>query len=175
MASKKHKITSKFLDQLDKELEKKRVIHIETVKGTAEITIDEYFGELKIKKIISDLMEAMKPLLESEDITPDDLVTPAALLPVFIMREFTDLPIPQENDLAILSAVSERLDNHGFVRQVFTQLNQVEIDKLNKIVGDSFKNLPQIQRMIQELYAKFYLQQMTKEEVEEVGDIQESE
>ena len=168
------KITNKLLDRLDKQLEKRKKIHVETSLGTYEVLINEIFSELKIKKIVSDVLTIMKPLLESNEIKVEDLVAPTALLPILTLREFTDLPIPQENDLATLSAVSERLDDHGFFRQVLPQFNQYEIKKLNDIIGNAFKNVTQVQNMIQELYAKFAIQEMSKEEVESDATVQES-
>lgn len=157
------KLTKKTLAQLDKQLEKRKKIHIDTSLGTFEVLINEIFSEIKIKKISNDIMELIKPLLESPDIHEEDLVAPVALIPILALREFTDLPIPKENDLATLAAVTEQLDAHGINRQVFSQFSVYEIDKLNKLVGNALSELPRFQQLVQELYMKYAIQQTNKQ------------
>lgn len=164
--AKSSKVTNKLLQQLDSLDNKKKKVYITTKLGEHEVLLSEYFGEKSINKVVSDLLEVITPLLQSEEIKPEDLVSPITLIPILTLREFTDLPIPKENDLAVLTAVSDRLINHGIVRQVYPQFDQFEVQKLGELIGESFKNLPQIQRTMQEMYAKLYLQEASKEEVE---------
>lgn len=173
--TRKQKVTSEFLVQLDQELLQTKTIQINTIKGKADVEINLYFDEQKINKITNDLMELVTPLLSSEEITVDDLVSPITLLPALILREFSDLPLPSENNLALIAAVNESLDKQGIARQVFEKFNQNEVKKLNKLITQGFKNKPKFQQMYQELYAKFTLQQQDMEEVEVNDQVQQPE
>lgn len=158
-------ITSDFLDEIVSEFESKKTIKVDTPKGKVDVQIYKYFSEDKINKLITDLTDLMTPLLGSDDINVDDLASPIGFMPVLILREFTDLPIPEENDLTLISAVSEKLVKTGIARQTFDQMNQHELKKLGKIVSEGFKNMPKFQRAYQELFVKYNLQQ-SKEEVD---------
>lgn len=174
MASKKHKITSEFLQELNSELEKRKVVTIDTFKGKAEVEVDVYLDEVKINKIIDDLTILISPLLATEAITEEDLTSPVAMLPVLILREFTNLPIPNENDLALISAVNETLIRTGIARQIFEKLNQYELQKLYDLVSIGFKNKPKFLRVYQEMAGKYSLQQLKHEGVVLNSDTQES-
>lgn len=175
MARKTQKVTSDFLQELDIELGKKKVIKIDTIKGKAEVEVSLYFDEIKVNKIVADLTELITPLLSSDSITADDLANPISLMPVLILREFTDLPLPLDNDLALISAVNDSLIKHGIARQVFEHMNQKEVKKLDKFVSEHFKNMPKFQRVFQELYTKYFLQNTEREMKKENDNIQEFE
>lgn len=160
MAQRKQKVTHDFITELDSELDKKKTIFIDTIKGKAEVEINVYFDESKINHVITSLVELITSLLASEEISTEDLASPVILLPALILREFTDLPIPKENDLALMTAVNENLQRHGIARQVFDKFSVKELKKVSKLVEGAFKNIPKVQGTYHELYSKYAIQQM---------------
>lgn len=129
------KLTAAKINKLNKALDKKRKIHI--LEDNDEVNISVEFKESLVEKVIMDYISILEKINAAPVITDELLRGTAGILHLFILREFSDVPmIPKTNDdiqklvdvthalydTGIMEAVIEGFD-HEQVKKVYSKLD----------------------------------------------------
>ncbi|WP_405168515.1 hypothetical protein [Paenibacillus sp. FSL H3-0286] len=129
------KLTISKINKLNKTLDKKRKIYI--LEDNDEVNICVEFKESLIDKVVMDYIAILEQLTTSSTISADLMRGTAGILHLFMIREFSDVPmIPKDNgdiqklvdvtyalyDTGIMEAVIEGFD-HEQVQKVYSKLD----------------------------------------------------
>ncbi|TPG68897.1 hypothetical protein EEL31_10390 [Brevibacillus laterosporus] len=135
-----------------KKLTEQKLIYI--LDDKYEVKIDKIIVDSKLVTMLSDLNQLISPLVKDKNIKPEELVLAMQLSNVLFLRSFTNLPIPPENDLSVLVQVYTQLVDIGILKEVTDKFDQSELKKVQHRVSDYYKNAPQVENMIGQVYAK---------------------
>ncbi|TPG68710.1 hypothetical protein EEL31_09350 [Brevibacillus laterosporus] len=156
------RMTLNDINKEHKKLSGQKVIHI--LNGQYEVKIDECIRDSKLSVMLADVGQLLAPLASDSDITPEDLALAAQLSNVLFLRSFTDLPIPKENDLSTLTQVYIKLVDTGILKEVTEKFDEKEIQKVQVKVAQYFKDAPQVENMIGQMYTNM----MQGDEIESI-------
>ncbi|MGG1444801.1 hypothetical protein ABE354_22635 [Brevibacillus laterosporus] len=156
------RITLNDLNKEHKKISGQKVIHI--LNGQYEVKIDEHIRESKLFDMLSDIGQLLSPLASDNSVTPEDLALATQLSNVLFLRSFTDLPIPKENDLSTLTKVYIALFDTGILEEVTEKFNEKDMQKVKEKVVQYFKNAPQVENMIGQIYSSM----LQDDEIEKV-------
>ncbi|XOS93104.1 hypothetical protein ACLMAB_05510 [Brevibacillus laterosporus] len=156
------RMTLNDLNKEHKKISGQKVIHI--LNGQYEVKIDEYIRESKLFDMLSDIGQLLSPLASDSNVTPEDLALATQLSNVLFLRSFTDLPIPKENDLSTLTKVYIALFDTGILEEVTEKFNEKDMQKVKEKVVQYFKNAPQVENMIGQIYSSM----LEDDEIEKV-------
>ncbi|MBG9776204.1 hypothetical protein [Brevibacillus laterosporus] len=156
------RMTLNDLNKEHKKISGQKVIHI--LNGQYEVKIDEHIRESKLFDMLSDIGQLLSPLASDNSVTPEDLALATQLSNVLFLRSFTDLPIPKENDLSTLTKVYIALFDTGILEEVTEKFNEKDMQKVKEKVVQYFKNAPQVENMIGQIYSSM----LQDDEIEKV-------
>ncbi|MED1665782.1 hypothetical protein [Brevibacillus laterosporus] len=156
------RITLNDLNKEHKKISGQKVIHI--LNGQYKVKIDEHIRESKLFDMLSDIGQLLSPLASDNSVTPEDLALATQLSNVLFLRSFTDLPIPKENDLSTLTKVYIALFDTGILEEVTEKFNEKDMQKVKEKVVQYFKNAPQVENMIGQIYSSM----LQDDEIEKV-------
>ncbi|ASA22760.1 hypothetical protein [Paenibacillus donghaensis] len=141
------KLTAAKINKLSKELDKKRKIYI--LEDNDEVNVSIEFKESLVDKVVMDYISVLEKLSTSSSISDDLLRGTAGILHLFILREFSDVPmIPKTNDdiqelvdtslalydTGIMEAVIEGFD-HEQVQKVYEKLD-ISSKRAGELLGE---------------------------------------
>jgi len=124
------KLTATALKKLDNQLSSHKEILVYDNQFT--VKINETFRESKIEAVTMTYMSILQELKARTEM--DDLLIQGTigLLSTLILREFTDLPIPQTNTIEELIKVSKVLLDTGIMKEVFDGMDKEELGKIEE-------------------------------------------
>ncbi|MEC4565335.1 hypothetical protein L8C07_05210 [Paenibacillus sp. CMAA1739] len=142
------KLTVSELNKLSKELEQTQTYPI--LDGQFEVTIKQNFKESSINNIFTGLIEIVQGI-ESSQLTELTFSQIASQIgSTLMLREFTDLPIPNKNDFHTLIKVYENLLNTNIFVEVANKLPEIQVKKLEKRFKEIADNFAEIERKANE-------------------------
>lgn len=122
------KLTASELNKLSAKFNNKTTIRI--LDGEFEVAINDVFRDTDIDNVVLNYLTVLQEVNRKEQITDELLKDTVSLLNTFVLREFTDLPIPKKNDIASLIKVTKNLMDNGITNEV---LNHFPIEQLAKV------------------------------------------
>ncbi|MDY8023379.1 hypothetical protein [Paenibacillus polymyxa] len=124
------KLTATDLNKLSKGINKTKTHPI--LDGQFEVVIDQHFKDSSINNIFTGLVEVIKGILPSEltELTFSRIAQHIGM--TLMLREFTDLPIPNKNEFQTLIKVYENLLNTNIFVEVMNKLPEDQIRKVEK-------------------------------------------
>ncbi|KZE65168.1 hypothetical protein AV545_04390 [Paenibacillus jamilae] len=142
------KLTATELNKLSKELEQTQTYPI--LDGQFEVTVKQNFKESSINNIFTGLIEVVQGIEKSQltELTFSQIASQIGS--TLMLREFTDLPIPNKNDFQTLIKVYENLLNTNIFVEVANKLPEVEVKKLEKRFKEIADNFAEIERKANE-------------------------
>lgn len=142
------KLTVSDLNKLGKELEHSKTYPI--LDGQFDVTIKQNFKESSINNIFTALIEVVQGIEKSEltELTFGQIA--AQIGSTLMLREFTDLPIPNKNDFQTLIKVYENLLNTDIFVEVVNKLPESQVKKLEKRFKEIADNFAEIERKANE-------------------------
>ncbi|MET3209905.1 UNVERIFIED_CONTAM: hypothetical protein ABIC26_002853 [Paenibacillus sp. PvR008] len=142
------KITATELNKLSKELEQTKTHPI--LDGQFEVTIKQNFKESSINNIFTGLIEVVQGIEKSQltELTFSQIASQIGS--TLMLREFTDLPIPNKNDFQTLIKVYENLLNTNIFVEVVNKLPEIQVKKLEKRFKEIADNFAEIERKANE-------------------------
>ncbi|KAF6630497.1 hypothetical protein H6F38_13765 [Paenibacillus sp. EKM208P] len=142
------KLTVSELNKLSKELGQTQTYPI--LDGQFEVTIKQNFKESSINNIFTGLIEVVEGIEKSQltELTFSQIASQIGS--TLMLREFTDLPIPNKNDFQTLIKVYENLLNTNIFVEVANKLPEVEVKKLEKRFKEIADNFAEIERKANE-------------------------
>jgi hypothetical protein len=139
------KLTAAKINKLNKSLDEKRKIYI--LEDNDEVIINIKFKETVINRIVMEYLTVLQRVSTSDQLDNDLVIGSIGLLNLFILREFSDVPMIPKNseDLQKNIDVVDALYNVGIMDAVLEQFDTNEkqkvYDKLNKVSAESGKFL----------------------------------
>ncbi|KAF6620435.1 hypothetical protein HFE03_07210 [Paenibacillus sp. EKM102P] len=142
------KLTVSELNKLSKELEQTQTYPI--LNGQFEVAIKQNFKESSINNIFTGLIEVVQGIEKSQltELTFSQIASQIGS--TLMLREFTDLPIPNKNDFQTLIKVYENLLNTNIFVEVANKLPEIEVKKLEKRFKEIADNFAEIERKANE-------------------------
>ncbi|MDP9675170.1 hypothetical protein J2W97_001153 [Paenibacillus jamilae] len=142
------KLTVSELNKLSKELEQTQTYPI--LDGQFEVTVKQNFKESSINNIFTGLIEVVQGIEKAQltELTFSQIASQIGS--TLMLREFTDLPIPNKNDFQTLIKVYENLLNTNIFVEVANKLPEVEVKKLEKRFKEIADNFAEIERKANE-------------------------
>lgn len=124
------KLTVAELNKLTKEINETKTYPI--LDGQFDVTINQHFKDTSINNIFTGLIEVVKGIEASEltELAFSQIAEQVGL--TLMLREFTDLPIPNKNDFQTLIKVYENLLNTNIFVEVMNKLPEDQIKKVEK-------------------------------------------
>lgn len=122
------KLTASELNKLSAKFNNKTTIRI--LDGEFEVAINDVFRDTDIDNVVLNYLTVLQEVNRKEQITDELLKDTVSLLNTFVLREFTDLPIPKKNDITSLIKVTKNLMDNGITNEV---LNHFPADQLIKV------------------------------------------
>lgn len=136
------KLTLNKIQQLDNKFnEQKKVILL----GEYECLIDKEFRKSKIQKMIIDYFNIIQEL-EKLKIEADHIVKSVGILNTLIVKYFTDLPIPDSENVSQLLQITDRLLDLGILEELFNEngFEQSQLDLISQELDKSSDNLSKL-------------------------------
>jgi hypothetical protein len=161
--SKSKKLTLSNISKLNSELNERKVIR---VCGDYEVQIDIKFRRTKIQKVILDYFTILQDLKKRENINDETIVHTTSLLYALIIRYFSDIPLPDIDDVEKLIQVSNSLLDLGIMEELFGE-NGFPKDQVELLTKEIDKAANGIGNILGELS----LQSVLSEGVEENGEV----
>ncbi|MEK4432984.1 hypothetical protein MHB54_27915 [Paenibacillus sp. FSL M7-0802] len=145
------KLTATDLNKLSKGINKTKTHPI--LDGQFEVTIDQHFKNSSINNIFTGLFEVVKDINKSEltELTFSRIAQQIGM--TLMLREFTDLPIPNKNDFQTLIKVYENLLNTNIFVEVMNKMPEDQIRKVEKRFKDIKSTFDEIERKANETTA----------------------
>ncbi|KAF6626942.1 hypothetical protein H6F38_23070 [Paenibacillus sp. EKM208P] len=139
------KLTASELNKLNNKFNEKKAISI--LNGQFEVTIFQQFKDTSINNIFTGLIEVVKGIDDKQltELMFSQIAEQIGL--TLMLREFTDLPIPNKNDFQTLIKVYENLLNANIFVEVMNELPESQIRKVEK-------RFEEIQEMYKEIERK---------------------
>ncbi|MCM3289908.1 MULTISPECIES: hypothetical protein [Paenibacillus] len=106
-----------------------------------EVTIHTVFRESLIEKTVFAYLTLLHDLKSRSEVDDELIRGTLALLYTLILREFSNLPIPKENQIEELVTVSKSLLDTGIMKEVFDAYPKEELAKIDKKLTDVSNNM----------------------------------
>ncbi|MWV44973.1 hypothetical protein GRF59_15225 [Paenibacillus sp. HJL G12] len=123
--AKTKKLTIAELDKMENELNQKETIKI--LDGKYEVNIHKVFKDSDIEDMLLNYMTILQELNKSPEA---NLKNSASLYITLILRHFTDLPIPESNEIDELIRITKVLKNKGITTEVTESLPKDQLEYL---------------------------------------------
>ncbi|OMD71218.1 hypothetical protein [Paenibacillus odorifer] len=158
------KLTAAKINKLNKALDKKRKIYI--LEDNDEVNISVEFKESLVEKVIMDYISILEKINSAPVITDELLRGTAGILHLFILREFSDVPmIPKTNDdIQKLVDVTHALYDTGIMEAVIEGFNHEQVQKVYSKLDASSKRAGEL---MGELVVKQTIENTQEEKREE--------
>ncbi|MBE7897185.1 hypothetical protein G7L40_00475 [Paenibacillus polymyxa] len=142
------KLTATDLNKLSKGINETRTYPI--LDGQFDVIINQHFKDTSINNIFTGLVEVVKGIEASEltELTFSRIAQQIGM--TLMLREFTDLPIPNKNDFQTLIKVYENLLNTNIYVEVMNKLPEDQIRKVEKRFNDIKSTFDEIERKANE-------------------------
>jgi hypothetical protein len=131
------KLTLALINKVDSTLNEKKLIK---VLNEYDVTIHLKFRKTLIRKIIIDYYKVIQDLKGKDNITDETIINSISLLNVFILREFSDVPIPSIDNIEDLIRVANALLDTGILEDVLSAYPKEQLDLIGKEMEKSSKN-----------------------------------
>lgn len=133
------KLTVTGLKKADSKLNERKKIMIHD--NEYEVIIHTVFRESLIEKTVFAYLTLLHDLKSRSEVDDELIRGTLALLYTLILREFSNLPIPKENQLDELVSVSKSLLDTGIMKEVFDAYPKEELAKIDKKLTDVSNNM----------------------------------
>lgn len=134
------KLTTASLNKLDSKFNEKKKIYI--LDGEYEVDININFRPSDIDELVMTYISALEELKSLTNVDDIQIKDTLSLLPVLILRSFTNLPIPKKNaDIASLIIISKTLYDNQFIEEVYPHFPEDQIKKVNEKINSFGKNI----------------------------------
>lgn len=161
------KLTATSINKKNQELSTKRTIY---VLGDQEVIINNTFKDSSIDKIVVDYLSIFESTNKDNSVDDEILRGLVSLLPVLILREFSNVPmIPKTNsDIKKLISIAYILYDTGILEEVLNAFDQEQVQKVYTKLDVASKRVGEV---MSELAIKSTLSQTQGDE--EIGDSEE--
>ncbi|GAB6989351.1 hypothetical protein [Paenibacillus pini] len=133
------KLTLIDLNRFEKELDKTKKISI--LDNKYEVNIHTTFKDSDIEDLLHDFRTIIEKLSNTQNV---ELRNVYSIYLTLILRQFTDIPITEENEIVELIRISKVLKNKGITNEVFNEIPQDQLDYLTQKVKKSSDALNQL-------------------------------
>jgi hypothetical protein len=142
--AKAKKLTPTKLNKLASQFNEKKKVYISIDNEDYEVVVDKKFRRSKIFKMLIHYLQILYEIRNKKDLNVDTITDSTALINTMIIKYFSDVPLPDldnVDDLIYASnslydlGITEKLINDGFDKE---QIEFVfsEIDKNAKVIGE---------------------------------------
>lgn len=137
------KLTAATINKKNQELSTKRTIYI---LGDQEVVINNTFKDSSIDKIVVDYLSIFETANKDNNIDDEILRGLASLLPVLMLREFSNVPmIPKNNDdIKKLISIAFILYDTGILEEVLNAFDQEQVQKVYTKLEASSKRVGEV-------------------------------
>lgn len=136
------KLTASELNKLSSKFNEKTTIHI--LDGEFEVSINTNFRDSDIDNIVLNYLTVLQEIQRKEQITDELLKDTVSLLNTFVLREFTDLPIPKKNDIDSLIRVTKNLLDNGITNEVLSHIPRTQIIRVENRIKEAQKGIGKV-------------------------------
>lgn len=165
--NKKNKLTLAKIDKKNSSLD--RFQEIKICDEGYDVTIRTIFKESLIKRVVMNYFKAIQELRKLESVNDEIIADTVGLLNVFILKEFSDVPFPKDENLHSLISVANVLLDTGILAAVLDKYPQEELEKVGAMVQRVSKTIGE---NLGELAVRDALDQIENETGESDGTLQ---
>lgn len=133
------KLTIAELNKLNKEVNQTESITIQG--GKYEVNVHKVFKNSDIEDMLLTYMTVLQELNSSPEA---NLKNSYSLYMTLILRHFTDLPIPQSNEIKELIRITKVLKDTGIMNDVLIALPQGQLEYLSKRASEVSESLEKL-------------------------------
>lgn len=131
------KLTQSALNKLASDFNEKGKVTITVNDEQFEVVISKKFRETAIRKIYVEYLLFLNQLRQMDDIDGEALLNATYVFNALILKEFTNLPIPDVNDVGKLVKVTLNLVDLGIMEQLLGEnspFGEENIELLNRVL-----------------------------------------
>lgn len=136
------KLTASELNKLSAKFNNKTTIRI--LDGEFEVSINDVFRDTDIDNVVLNYLTVLQEVHRKEQITDELLKDTVSLLNTFVLREFTDLPIPKKNDITSLIRVTKNLMDNGITNEVLNHFPAEQLIKVEAKLKEAQKDIGKV-------------------------------
>lgn len=136
------KLTAAELNKLSSKFNDKTVIRI--LDGEFEVSINNTFRDSDIDNVVLNYLTVLQEVQRKEQITDELIKDTVSLLNTFVLREFTDLPIPKKNDITSLIRVTKNLLDNGITNEVLSHIPPAQLARVENRIKEAQKGIGKV-------------------------------
>lgn len=136
------KLTAAELNKLSSKFNDKTVIRI--LDGEFEVSINNTFRDSDIDNVVLNYLTVLQEVQRKEQITDELIKDTVSLLNTFVLREFTDLPIPKKNDITSLIRVTKNLLDNGITNEVLSHISPAQLVRVENRIKEAQKGIGKV-------------------------------
>lgn len=163
--SKPKKLTLAAINRESSKFNKRKKVYV--CDGQYEVLIDEHFRRTSIQNVSANYLIALQTLQGMEGIDQQAIMGASNLIYTLIMKEFSNLPIPEIDEIDKLIKVSNNLIDLGITEELFNggknSFKQSEIDLVNKQINKALEN---VDKILGEMGLVSEIEKMSKDRVD---------
>lgn len=146
--SKQKKLTLSALNKLNSEFDQRKTLN---VCGDYAVQVDLKFRKSKIQELIMDYMTLLEQLKQREDADKETSLRMSVLMNTLIIKHFTDIPFPNNNDVDNVIKMSKVLIDLGIMEVLFDGENGFPVDQIQLIFNQIDKVVKNLNVIAEEI------------------------